>query len=441
MANHDSNPAAAGGALVGAALSRPLSQVDPEIYETVRLETQKQATKLVMIASENYASEAVLATCASVMSNKYAEGYPGKRYYGGCEFVDMAETLAIDRAKQLFGVEHANVQPHSGTQANMGVYFAALQPGDTILGMELPHGGHLSHGHKMSFSGQLFNVVTYGVNKDTELLDYDEMAAQAKEHQPQIIVVGASAYPRTIDFARVKSIADEVGAKVLADIAHWAGLVAAGIFPNPAPHADFVSTTTHKTLRGPRGGLVMCKEEYAKELDRKVFPGIQGGPFTHLIAAKAVCFLEALSDGFKLYAQQVVTNAKVLGEAMAERGYRIVSGGTDTHLILVDVGAAGMTGKEGEGWLDEAGVVINKNTIPFDQNSPFVTSGLRIGTPAITSRGMGEEQMVQIADWIHRVLESKGDEEISRRVRSEVDELCHAYPIYEWRLREMPKLD
>ncbi len=441
MANHDSNPAAAGGALVGAALSRPLSQVDPEIYETVRLETDKQATKLVMIASENYASEAVLSTCASVMSNKYAEGYPGKRYYGGCEFVDMAETLAIDRAKQLFNVEHANVQPHSGTQANMGVYFAALQPGDTIIGMELPHGGHLSHGHKMSFSGQLFNVVTYGVNKDTELLDYDEMAAQAKEHKPQIIVVGASAYPRTIDFARVRSIADEVGAKVLADIAHWAGLVAAGVYPNPAPHADFVSTTTHKTLRGPRGGLVMCKEEYAKELDRKVFPGIQGGPFMHLIAAKAVCFLEALSDGFKLYAEQIVTNAKALGNAMAERGYRLVSDGTDTHLILVDVGQAGMTGKEGEAWLDTAGVVINKNTIPFDTNSPFVTSGLRIGTPAVTSRGMGEEQMVQIADWIHRVLESKGDEEISKQVRSEVDELCHAYPIYDWRLREMPKLD
>ncbi len=441
MANHDSNPAAAGGALVGAALSRPLSQVDPEIYETVRLETEKQATKLVMIASENYASEAVLSTCASVMSNKYAEGYPGKRYYGGCEFVDMAETLAIDRAKQLFNVEHANVQPHSGTQANMGVYFAALQPGDTILGMELPHGGHLSHGHKMSFSGQLFNVVTYGVKKDTELLDYDEMAAQAKEHKPQIIVVGASAYPRTIDFELVRSIADEVGAKVLADIAHWAGLVAAGVYPNPAPHADFVSTTTHKTLRGPRGGLVMCKEEYAKELDRKVFPGIQGGPFMHLIAAKAVCFLEALSDGFKLYAEQIVTNAKVLGNAMVERGYRLVSDGTDTHLILVDVGQAGMTGKEGEAWLDTAGVVINKNTIPFDTNSPFVTSGLRIGTPAVTSRGMGEEQMVQIADWIHRVLESKGDEEISKQVRSEVDELCHAYPIYDWRLREMPKLD
>ena len=423
--------------LVGSDLSRSLAEVDPEIFEAVRLETDKQAHKLVLIASENYASEAVLSACASVMSNKYAEGYPGRRYYGGCEFVDIAETLAIERAKQLFGAEHANVQPHSGTQANMGVYFAALEPGDTILGMELPHGGHLSHGHKLNFSGQLYNVVNYGVNRDTELLDYDEMAEKAAEHQPKLIVVGASAYPRTIDFARVQAIADEVGARVMADIAHPAGLVATGLFPNPCEHVHYVTSTTHKTLRGPRGGLVLCKEEVAKEIDRKIFPGAQGGPFMHLIAAKAVCFHEALTDGFKSYAAQIIANAKALAEALAARGYRIVSGGTDSHIVLVDVGASEMTGKEGEAWLDDAGIVVNKNTIPFDPNPPLVTSGLRLGTAAVASRGMGEAEMDRIADQIHRVLDSKGDEQVCVEVRGEVNDLCSGFPIYDWRLREM----
>jgi len=426
--------------LVGNAMARSLAEVDPEIYETVRRETEKQATKLVLIASENYASEAVLSTCASVMSNKYAEGYPGRRYYGGCEFVDEAENVAIDRAKELFGAEHANVQPHSGTQANMGVYFAAIQPGDTILGMELPHGGHLSHGHKLNFSGQLYDVVSYGVNRDTELLDYDQMAAKAEKHRPKLIVVGASAYPRTIDFARVQAIADNVGAKVMADIAHPAGLVAAGLFPNPCEHADFVTSTTHKTLRGPRGGFILCKEEYAKDVDRSVFPGAQGGPFMHLIAAKAVCFREARSDGFKSYAAQVIANAKALAAALAERGHRIVSGGTDSHIVLVDVGTAGLTGKDGEAWLDEAGIIVNKNTIPFDPNPPMVTSGLRLGTAAVATRGMKEAEMDQIADWIHQVLDSGGGEQVCAAVRAEVDEVCHGFPIYDWRLDEMPDI-
>ncbi|MFQ5743365.1 MAG: serine hydroxymethyltransferase [Acidobacteriota bacterium] len=422
-------------------MSRSLAEVDPEIYRAIRLETEKQATKLVMIASENYASEAVLSACASVMSNKYAEGYPGRRYYGGCEFVDRAEALAIERACELFGAEHANVQPHSGTQANMGVYFAALQPGETLLGMELPHGGHLSHGHKLSFSGQLYNVVTYGVNRDTELLDYDEMAAKAAEHRPKLIVVGASAYPRTIDFERVQGIAEEVGAQVMADIAHPAGLVAAGLFPNPCQHVAYVTTTTHKTLRGPRGGLVLCKEEFAKGLDRKIFPGIQGGPFEHLIAAKAVCFKEALSDGFKGYAAQIIANARALAAALQERGWRIVSGGTDSHIVLVDVGETGLTGKDGEAWLDSAGIVVNKNTIPFDPNPPLVASGLRIGTPAVTSRGMGESVMEQIGEWIHRVLDSGGDEQVCAAVRTEVARIAADFPIYDWRLRQMPVLD
>ena len=424
-------------ALVGSDLGRSLAEVDPEILRTIRLETEKQASKLVLIASENYASEAVLSAGASVMSNKYAEGYPGRRYYGGCEFVDQAEELAIARARELFGAEHANVQPHSGTQANMGVYFAAIEPGDTILGMELPHGGHLSHGHKLNFSGQLYNVVSYGVNRETELLDYDEMEAKAQEHGPKLIVVGASAYPRTIDFARVQTIADGVGARVMADIAHPAGLVAAGLFPNPCEHADFVTSTTHKTLRGPRGGLILCKEEYAKDVDRKVFPGAQGGPFMHLIAAKAVCFHEALTDGFKSYAAQVIANAKALAEALAERGHRIVSGGTDSHMVLVDVGVAGLTGKDGEAWCDAAGIIVNRNTIPFDENPPLVTSGLRLGTAAVASRGMLEPEMTQIADWLHRVLDSNGDDDVSATVRSEVEELCAGFPMYDWRLREM----
>ena len=426
--------------LAGEAMARSLAEVDPEIYRAVRQETEKQATKLVLIASENYASEAVLSTCSSVMSNKYAEGYPGRRYYGGCEFVDDAETLAIERAKKLFGAEHANVQPHSGTQANMGVYFAAIKPGDTILGMELPHGGHLSHGHKLNFSGQLYNVVSYGVNRDTELLDYDEMSTKAKQHQPKLIVVGASAYPRTIDFARVQEIADGIGAKVMADIAHPAGLVAAGLFPNPCEHVDYVTSTTHKTLRGPRGGLVLCKEEHAKVVDRKVFPGAQGGPFMHLIAAKAVCFQEALSPGFRSYAAQVIANAKELARGLDERGHRIVSRGTDSHIVLVDVGIAGLTGKDGEAWLNDAGIVANKNTIPFDPNPPLVTSGLRLGTAAVSTRGMKEPQMHQIANWIHRVLDSGGDKQLCAAIRTEVDEVCQSFPIYDWRLSNMQEI-
>ena len=434
MANH---PVDTADQLVGAAMSRSLSDVDPEIFGTIRRETEKQATKLVLIASENYASEAVLSACASVMSNKYAEGYPGRRYYGGCEFVDEAEEIAIARAKELFGAEHANVQPHSGTQANMGVYFAALKPGDTILGMDLPHGGHLSHGHKLNFSGQLYNVVSYGVNRETELLDYEEMEAKAQEHRPALIVCGASAYPRTIDFARIQQIADGVGARVMADIAHPSGLVAAGLFPNPCEHVDYVTSTTHKTLRGPRGGLVMCKEEHAKDVNRSVFPGAQGGPFMHLIAAKAVCFHEALSRGFKGYAAQVIANAKALATALGSRGYRIVSGGTDSHIVLVDVGASGLTGKQDEAWLDIAGIVVNKNTIPFDENPPLVTSGLRLGTAAVATRGMKEGEMDQIADWIHRVLDAGGDEQVCAKVRAEVDEVCHGFPIYDWRLAQM----
>ena len=418
----------------GRSLARDLAEVDPEIAAILRQETDKQAHKLVMIASENYSSEAVLQTCASVLSNKYAEGYPGKRYYGGCEFVDMAETLAIERARQLFGADHANVQPHCGSQANMAVYFTALQPGDTLMGMELSHGGHLTHGHPLSFSGQMYRIVTYGVDRETEQLDYDAMAEIARKERPKLIVVGFSAYPRHIDFARVREIADEVGAVLHADIAHPAGLVAAGLHPNPCPYADFVSTTTHKTLRGPRGGLVMCKAEHAKALDRTVFPGIQGGPFEHLIAAKAVCFGEALTDGFKVYAAQIVANARALGSALQDLGYRLVSGGTDTHLILVDLSAKGITGKEAEAWLDTAGIVVNKNTVPFDPQPPFVTSGLRIGTPAITSRGMTDEHMRNVAAWIDRVLESRGDAEVVAEVAGAVRSLCGDYPIYDWRM-------
>lgn len=420
--------------LTGSLLARDLAEVDPEVWGLVRSETEKQAHKLVMIASENYSSEAVLQACATVMSNKYAEGYPGKRYYGGCEFVDQTENLAIERAKALFGAEHANVQPHCGSQANMAVYFTALQPGDTIMGMELSHGGHLTHGHRLSFSGQLYNIVTYGVDRDTELLDYDAMLEIARRERPKLIVVGFSAYSRHIDFERVRAICDEVGAVMHADISHPAGLVVTGLHPNPCPVADFVSTTTHKTLRGPRGGLILCKEEHAKALDRTVFPGIQGGPFEHLIAAKAVCFGEALTDGFRDYAAQIIDNARALAAGLTQAGYRIVSGGTDVHLLLVDVGDKGLTGKESEAWLDAAGIVVNKNTIPFDEQSPFVTSGLRIGTPATTSRGLGEQHMRQVAGWIARVLDARGEATVTAEVAAEVRALTDAYPIYDWRL-------
>ena len=424
--------------LVGSSLSRELWEVDPEVYRAIHLETRKQAHSLVLIASENYSSEAVLSACASVMSNKYAEGYPGRRCYGGCRYVDMTEALAIQRACELFGAEHANVQPHSGTQANMGVYFTALKPGDTLLGMELPHGGHLSHGHQLSFSGQLYNIVTYGVNRDTELLDYDEIAALAKQHRPQLIVVGTSAYARKIDYARVQEIAEETGARVMADMAHPAGLVAAGLHPNPCEHVDFVTATTHKTLRGPRGGLILTKKSAAKDLDRQVFPGIQGGPFEHLIAAKAVCFHEALSEEYKSYAAQVIANAQALAQQLERLGFRLVSGGTDVHLLLVDVAQAGLTGRDAETWLDDAAIVVNKNTIPYDPHPPLVTSGLRIGTPAVTSRGMREPEMELIATWIHRVLEARGEVEICREVRRKVEEMCDGFPIYDWRLQDMP---
>ena len=416
-------------------LARSLNQVDPDVWRILRKETEKQSRKLVMIASENYSSEAVLEACASVMSNKYSEGYPGHRYYGGCKFVDMTETLAIERARQLFGAEHANVQPHCGTQANMAVYYAALEPGDTLMGMGLSEGGHLSHGHRMSFSGQLYNIVTYGVDEETEVLDYDTMASIARDHRPKLIVVGFSAYPRHIDFARCREIADEVGAVLHADIAHPAGLVAAGLHPNPCSHADFVSSTTHKTLRGPRGGIVLCRKEHAARLDQAVFPGIQGGPFQHLIAAKAVCLAEALDESFGAYATQIIANAKALAKAFSDAGFRCVSGGTDTHLVLIDVGVQGITGKEAEAWLDKAGIVVNKNTIPFDQRSPFVTSGLRIGAPAATTRGLTEGHMRQIVGWIARVLESRGDPDIIIDIAEQVGELTDAYPIYDWRLR------
>ncbi len=420
--------------MTGRQLARDLADVDPVVAEAIRHETEKQTHKLVMIASENYSSEAVLQAGGSVMSNKYAEGYPAKRYYGGCEFVDLTENLAIDRAKELFGAEHANVQAHCGTQANMGVYFSVLEPGDTLMGMDLPHGGHLSHGHRLSFSGRLYNIVTYGVDRETELLDYDAMAEVAERERPKLIVVGASAYPRHIDFERCREIADSVGAYLHADIAHPAGLVAAGLHPNPCPVADFVTTTTHKTLRGPRGGLILCKQEHAKDLDRSVFPGIQGGPFEHLIAAKAVCFGEALTDGFKAYAAQIIANAKTLAAHLAEGGYRIVSGGTDTHLVLVDVGLKNITGKDAEAWLNSAGIVVNKNTIPFDERSPFVTSGVRIGTPSVTSRGLTEEHMSTVSRWIIRALECDGDESTLAEIAAQVRGLSDAYPIYDWRL-------
>jgi glycine hydroxymethyltransferase len=420
--------------LTGRLLARDLAEVDPAVANAIRDETDKQAHKLVLIASENYSSEAVLQACGSVMSNKYAEGYPGKRYYGGCEFVDVTENLAIDRAKELFGADHANVQPHCGTQANMGVYFAVLEPGDTLMGMDLPHGGHLSHGHRLSFSGSMYNIVTYGVDRETELIDYDAMAETAERERPKMIVVGASAYPRHIDFDRCRAIADSVGAYLHADIAHPAGLVAAGLHPNPCPVADFVATTTHKTLRGPRGGLIMCKEEHAKDLDRSIFPGIQGGPFEHLIAAKAVCFGEALTDGFKAYAAQIIDNAKAVAGHLADSGFRIVSGGTDTHVVLIDVGLHDITGKEAEAWLDSAGIVVNKNTIPYDTRSPFVTSGVRIGTPSITSRGLTTEHMATVADWMVKALGCGGDEAVLAGIAGEVRELSDAYPIYDWRM-------
>ena len=414
-----------------------ISEADPLISDAIDAEVRRQVDGLELIASENFVSEAVLQTMGTVFTNKYAEGYPGKRYYGGCQFADVAEQAAIDRAKELFGAEHANVQPHSGAQANMAVFLAAINHGDTILGMNLSHGGHLTHGHPLNFSGINFKVADYGVNKETEQIDYDELQRKAEESRPALLICGASAYPRIIDFERNGEIARSVGAKVMADIAHIAGLVAAGLHPSPVPHCEFVTTTTHKTLRGPRGGLVLCKEEFAKDLDRSVFPGVQGGPLIHIIAAKAVAFGEALRPEFKDYQQQILKNAKALGETLAAEGLRIVSGGTDNHLLLVDVymDGKGITGKEAEKALDEVHITVNKNTIPFDTQKPFVASGIRVGTPALTTRGMKEDDMRAVGRMIASVIHEPESEDVKARVRREVLELTERFPMYQGRLK------
>jgi glycine hydroxymethyltransferase len=411
-------------------LHRALAEVDPQIFDAIRLETTRQNETLELIASENHVSKAVLTAMGSVFTNKYAEGYPGKRYYGGCGPTDIVETIAIERAKKLFGAEHANVQPHSGSQANMSVYFAMLKPGDTIMGMDLSHGGHLTHGHPLSYSGRDFTVVAYHVRKGDELIDYDEMEKLADEHKPRMIICGASAYSRIIDFKRIREICDRSGSLMMADIAHIAGLIVTGNHPSPVPYADFVSTTTHKTLRGPRAGLVLCKEKYAKDLDRAVFPGVQGGPLVHIIAAKAVAFAEALTPQFKEYQTQIVRNAKALAKAVGDTGFRIVSGGTDNHLFMTDVFSKGITGKDGQNMLEAANITVNKNTIPFDTQKPMVASGLRIGTPAVTTRGLGEPEMKTIATLIARVLDSKGDAGVITQVKKDVKELCDRFPIY-----------
>ncbi|MCP4580068.1 MAG: serine hydroxymethyltransferase [candidate division Zixibacteria bacterium] len=407
-----------------------LKDVDPEIYEAIRNEAKRQHGGLELIASENFVSEAVLEALGSVMTNKYAEGYPKSRYYGGCTFVDQAEILARNRCKELFGCEHANVQPHSGSQANMAVYMAMLTPGDTVLGMNLSHGGHLTHGHPINFSGKLYNIVPYNVNKKTEQIDYDELQSIAKENKPKMIIAGASAYPRFLDFERFKAIADEVGAYLMVDIAHIAGLIVGGLHPSPIPYADFVTSTTHKTLRGPRGGLIMCKKKYWKPINREVMPGIQGGPLMHVIAAKAVAFQEAMRPEFKEYQTQVVKNAAALAEHLQNYGLHIVSGGTDNHLMLVSFIEQGITGKEVEEALEQANITVNKNTVPFDPQKPFVTSGIRIGTPAITSRGMGVEEMRVIAGFITEIIKSLGDESVINQVRNDVSQLCEKFPLY-----------
>lgn len=407
-----------------------VKQTDIELYEAIQLEKKRQQEKIELIASENFVSESVMEAMGSVLTNKYAEGYPGRRYYGGCEYVDIAENLARDRAKQLFDAEHVNVQPHSGAQANMAVYFTVLEEGDTVLGMNLSHGGHLTHGSPVNFSGKLYNFVDYGVDKETEQLDYDAILAKAKEVKPKLIVAGASAYPRQIDFAKFREIADEVDAYLLVDMAHIAGLVASGLHQNPVKYADFVTTTTHKTLRGPRGGMILCKEKYAKQIDKTVFPGMQGGPLMHIIAAKATSFKEALSDEFKAYSKQIIKNAKVLGEALVEEGIRIVSGGTDNHLLLLDVTPLNLTGKVAEEVLDEVGITTNKNTIPFDTESPFVTSGVRIGTPAVTTRGFKEEEMKEIASIMAFALKNHEDEAVLEEAKARVKALTDKFPLY-----------
>ena len=411
-----------------------LEKVDPEIAQVIRDEVERQEYKLELIASENYVSEAVLEASGSVLTNKYAEGLPGKRYYGGCEFVDIAEDLARDRAKELFGCDAVNVQPHSGSQANMAAYFAAIQPGDTVLGMNLAHGGHLTHGSPVNFSGRLFNIVPYGVTEDTNLIDYDEVKKLAHEHSPKLIVVGWSAYPRDIDFSKFREIADECGALLMADIAHPAGLVVAGLYSDPIPHCDYVTTTTHKTLRGPRGGMIMMREEHAKKVNSRVFPGSQGGPLMHAIAAKAVAFKEALTPEFIEYQNQIVKNAKYLGECMLEAGFNLVSGGTDTHLVLIDLRETELTGKTAEDTLELAGITVNKNAIPFDPHPPTITSGIRIGTPAITTRGMKEDEMGVIAGFINEALINIDNEKVLSRIKDDVRELCHKFPMYRDRL-------
>lgn len=409
-----------------------ITKQDKVIAEAIEREFQRQNSNIELIASENFVSEAVMEAQGSVLTNKYAEGYPGRRYYGGCEFVDVTESIAIDRAKALFGAEHVNVQPHSGSQANMAVYLVALGMGDTVLGMNLSHGGHLTHGAPVNFSGKFYNFVEYGVDKDTERINYDEVRKLALEHKPKLIVAGASAYSRTIDFKKFKEIADEVNAKLMVDMAHIAGLVAAGLHPNPVEYADFVTTTTHKTLRGPRGGMILCKEEYKKDIDKTIFPGIQGGPLEHVIAAKAVAFGEALENNFKTYQQQVVKNAKVLAEALINEGFRIVSGGTDNHLVAVDVkGSIGLTGKEAEETLDSVGITCNKNTIPFDQEKPFVTSGIRLGTPAATTRGFDEKAFEEVAKIISLALKNSKDEEKIQQAKERVAKLTAEYPLYQ----------
>ncbi len=430
-----------------------IKKQDKELFDVMYSELRRQSENLELIASENFVSKAVMEAAGSVLTNKYAEGYPYRwskktdkinyklygRYYGGCEYIDEVEKLAIERAKDIFGAEHANVQPHSGSQANMAAYFALIQPGDTILSLELSHGGHLTHGHPLSFSGYLFNIVSYGVNKKTEQFDYDELRKTAKEVKPKMILTGASAYPRTIDFKKFREIADEVGAKLVVDMAHIAGLIAAGLHQNPVPYADVVTTTTHKTLRGPRGGMILCKEEYAKDVDRWVFPGTQGGPLMHIIAAKAAAFKEALTEEFKEYQKQIIKNAKTLADSLSGIGFNLVSGGTDTHLMLINLGTeeeGGPSGKKMEGCLDKAGITANKNTVPFDTRKPFVASGIRLGTPAVTTRGMKEEQMTKIADFIRQVRDNYQDEDILAEIKNEVRNFCAVFPLYDDLLKE-----
>ncbi|MDI3535087.1 MAG: glycine hydroxymethyltransferase [Thermosediminibacterales bacterium] len=408
-----------------------LKLVDPEIAEAIRRETERQRNKLELIASENFVSRAVMEAMGSPLTNKYAEGYPGKRYYGGCEYVDVAENLARERAKKIFGADHVNVQPHSGAQANFAVYFSVLEPGDTIMGMNLSHGGHLTHGSPVNISGKYFKIVAYGVDKDTGRIDYDELRKIALEARPKMIVAGASAYPRIIDFEAFRKVADEVGAYLMVDMAHIAGLVAAGLHPNPVAHADFVTTTTHKTLRGPRGGMILCKQQYAKAVDKAIFPGTQGGPLMHVIAAKAVCFKEAMSREFAKYQEQIVKNAKALASSLMKKGFSLVSGGTDNHLMLVDLRNKGLTGKKAESLLDDVGITVNKNTVPFDPESPMVTSGIRLGTPALTSRGMEEGEMMEIAEIISEVLDNPDDIICKEKAKKRVRELAESFPLYE----------